>query len=57
MGHVSEDTYLGDVISEDRKNEMNLKHRISKGLGIISEIMHILDKISLGKHYFTLLYY
>ena len=53
MEKVSEDTYLGDVISDDGKNMKNIKKRISKGLGIISEIMNILEKVTLGKHYFT----
>ena len=51
---VTEDTYLGDLISEDGKNIKNIKTRISKGLGIISEIMNILEKVTLGRHYFTI---
>ena len=53
MEKVSDDTYLGDVISEDGKNSKNVKIRISKGLGIIAEIMNILEKVTLGQHFFT----
>ena len=51
---MTEDSYLGDVISPDMKNEKNIKKRISKGLGIISEIMHMLSSISMGSHYFSI---
>ena len=51
MEEVTEDTYLGDIISSDGKNSKNLEHRISKGIGIISQIMHILESVSLGEHY------
>ena len=30
MEQVTEDTYLGDIISEDGKNEKNIKNRIAK---------------------------
>ena len=50
---VSEDTYLGDVISADGQNTKNIKNRISKGLGIITEIMNILESVTLGVHYFS----
>jgi hypothetical protein len=39
---VNEDTYLGDVI------------RASKGIGIVSQIMNILDTISFGKCYYQI---
>ena len=43
---VSEDTYLGDIISEDGKNQKNVRNRISKGWGIISEVMNILENVT-----------
>ena len=46
MEEVTEDTYLGDIISSDGKNSKNLEHRISKGIGIISQIMHILENFA-----------
>ena len=53
MKQVSEETYLGDVISEDGRNTKNVKQRISKGLGIITKIMNMLESVTLGEHYFS----
>ena len=47
---VTEDTYLGDVLSADGRNTKNISERISKGLGIISQIFNLLDRISFGPH-------
>ena len=55
MEKVSDDKYLGDILSSDGKNSINLKDRIGKGLGSISEIMSILDTISFGTQYFKML--
>ena len=52
MIQVTEDSYLGDIISGDGKNTKTIEKRISKGLGIISEIMNILEKVTLGEFYF-----
>ena len=51
METVTEDVYLGDVISNDGKNKKNVENRISKGLGIITQIMNLLESISFGQHY------
>ena len=51
MEEVTEDTYLGDIISSDGKNTKNIESRISKGIGKITEIIHLLEMISLGEHY------
>ena len=48
MQEVTEDTYLGDILSCDGKNTKNISERISKGLGIISQIFNLLDRISFG---------
>ena len=47
MVEVDHDTYLGDIVAADGKNTMNIKKRISKGIGIISDIMNILEKVTL----------
>ena len=47
---VTEDTYLGDVLSADGKNTKDISERISKGLGLISQIFNLLDRISFGPH-------
>ena len=49
---VVEDTYLGDIISNSGKNTSNIKSRIAKGLGTITKIMSMLEKITLGEYYF-----
>ena len=54
MGLVKHDTYLGDIISSDGSNSKNVKSRVGKGLGIISEIINILETVSFGKYYFQI---
>ena len=54
MKLVSEDTYLGDVVRADGRNTSSIKQRVSKGLGIISQIMKMLGTISFGKSYFQI---
>ena len=54
MPEVTEDTYLGDIISNDGKNTKNVKHRVSKGLGILNQIFNILDNISFGSKLFEI---
>ena len=39
---VKSDTYLGDIISHDGRNKLNIEARTVKGLGIVSQIMDIL---------------
>ena len=45
---------LGDILCSDGKNTKNIKNRISKGLGIIAQIMNILDDVNFGPHYFKI---
>ena len=54
MGQVSEDTYLGDVISCMGSNQKNITSRVGKGLGIIKEIINILETVSFGKYFFQI---
>ena len=54
MERVKSDTYLGDVLSHDGKNKLNVETRVSKGLGIVSQIMDILKCVSFGTHYFEI---
>ena len=53
MERFFEDTYLGDIISHDGRNSKNIKSRIAKGVGITSQIMTLLESVTLGEHYFT----
>ena len=54
MQEVSHDEYLGDVISSDVSNTLNIRNRVSKGLGIITQILNMLEKVTLGHHYFKI---
>ena len=54
MPQVNSDTYLGDVISGDGSNKLNIESRISKGQGKIAQIMSMIEKISRGKHFFKI---
>ena len=54
MKPVSSEKYLGDIISGDGKNTLNIENRVSKGLGIVTQIENLLDTVSLGHHYFEI---
>jgi 3-deoxy-D-manno-octulosonate 8-phosphate phosphatase KdsC-like HAD superfamily phosphatase len=51
MESVAHDTYLGDIISSDGRNSKNIKKRISKGIGISTQIVNLLSSICLGEYY------
>jgi hypothetical protein len=51
-GQVQEPLYLGDIVRADGKNSSNIKCRVYKGLGRITEIMDILNCVSFGHKYF-----
>ena len=38
---VTEAIYLGDIIREDGKNSSNIKNRVKKGLGIVSNKLEL----------------
>ena len=52
MGEKYEQMYLGDIISADGSHNKNVQARRNKGLGIINNIMHILQSMFFGKFYF-----
>ena len=43
---------IGDIISDDGKHDKNVQQRKNKGLGIISQVMQILESVFFGKYYF-----
>ena len=47
-----EQTYLGDVVSADGSHLKNVLSRKNKGLGIINQIMQILESVLFGKYHF-----
>ena len=51
---VTETQYLGDILRADGKNVSNIKSRVGKGIGLISDIMSILKCVSFGSHYFEI---
>jgi hypothetical protein len=52
MGEKYEQMYLGDIISADGSHNKNVQARRNKGLGIINNIMQILQSMFFGKFYF-----
>ena len=49
---VANTKYLGDIVAADSKNDLNIQSRVAKGMGNITRVMNMLDKVTLGKHYF-----
>ena len=54
MEKVTEDTYLGSIISDKCNNDKKLEKAIAKGIASISVVMAILQETSLGNHYFEI---
>ena len=51
---VFSDVYLGDEISADGTNTLNIQRRVARGEGIISQLMTLLEKTSIEKHHFKI---
>ena len=49
---VSDEKYLGDIISKDGKNSKNIKARVARAKGSVKQIMEILDNICFGPYQF-----
>ena len=47
-----EQVYLGDVISSNGTHTKNVQQRSNKGLGVINQIIQILESTYFGKYYF-----
>ena len=52
MEDVSDEKYLGDIISKDGKNSKNIKARVARAKGSVKQIMEILDNICFGPYQF-----
>ena len=50
-GQRTNEKYLGDILSTDGRNIKNVKARVSKGTGIISRILAMLEGIPFGPFY------
>ena len=46
-----EEKYLGEIISKDGRNLKNIRARVNKGIGIMKNILNLLDGIPFGKFY------
>ena len=44
--------YLGDILSSDGKNDLNIKERVKRGLGAVTNICQLLKDLCLGPYYF-----
>ena len=44
--------YLGDILSSDGKNDENIKERIHRGLGAVTNICQTLKDLCLGPYYY-----
>ena len=54
MQNSTEEAYLGDIISSDGKNTKNIKDRISKGVGITTKILNLLEMVCFGPYLFEI---
>ena len=54
IGQVSKDTYLGYIISYNGSNQKNITSRFGKVLGIISQVINILETVSFGRYFFQI---
>ena len=50
MKEVKQEKYLGDIIDSSGTIQATIEKRVSKGEGIVSEILSIIEEIPLGKH-------
>ena len=52
MKTVPYEGYLGDIISSDSKNDLNIADKHKKGIGYVNQIVSILKEISFGPYFF-----
>ena len=52
MNKSTSERYLGDILSSDGKNDLNVTDRYNKGIGYVNQILGILKEISFGHYYF-----
>ena len=50
--NVESHLYLGDTVTSDASNTLNIKSRVSKGKAVINNILEILEGTYFGKYYF-----
>ena len=52
MENVCSDSYLGDILSYNGKLDVMIEARVSKGIGLVSQIFDVLKNIPWGSFYF-----
>ena len=52
MESVTSWTYLGDIIQNNGKNDLNIKERVGKGLGAVKQITQMLSDLCRGPYHF-----
>ena len=55
MELIEKEKYLGDLISNDGRNILNIKSRVAKGTGIVNKIMTLLNNLPIGMRTLKLL--
>ena len=54
MKTTSSENYLGDVLTDDGKIDLNIEARYNRGVGAINTIFSILQEISFGQYFFEM---
>ena len=52
MESKKDERYLGDIIATDGRNIKNIEARVKKGIGIVKNILDMLEGIPFGKFYY-----
>ena len=52
MKTVPNERYLGDILSSDSKNDLNIADKLKKGIGYVNQIVSILKEKSFGFYFF-----
>ena len=48
------ETYLGDKVCSSGSNSLNVDNKVNLGIGAVSQILSMLNKVSLGHNYFEI---
>ena len=51
MNRKEFEVYLGDVVCSSGKNDRNIENKVNQGVGAVSQIVSMLNSISLGHFY------
>ena len=52
METVSSAKYLGDILQNNGKNDLNIKERVKRGSAAVNQIIMMLEDLTLGEYYF-----